>query len=618
MTQEKEHILITATNIYECMWLILVSWLKKLKLLTIPFDLPEYAADRIKRVPFLKRYMHKSVKEFNEYPKEYAKFYYKLNRETIELTSSIYERCIKNKNNIVKYYNKTLKTVKFEPYLKNSLSFHVHYLLQGLHLVRLSGCADKHIIMADNPINRYITAFIERRYKAKYNVRWVLPLGGLAYLLIYYRWLIAEFIRRGLVFNRRKKSFKLAKEAVWGLDRLTCRDDFILDNKRFKIDDILLLEFNPNHSPRARVFESVKEKGFHAVSAQKLKINVNKNITGVLFFYFLVPLISYIRLSLQGEKHLFYYIYLFHKNAFPIEVLMNLYDIGCYLSSKDWGDVEETIIFNKYNTKNAICHWSDLTSFDSFDWNFVAHNIYFTWGDRHYDSHSANWFIDKRINIGCMYKSEFNIAERNKSNIKLKVKGLNAENKVVTFFDTSFDNASQYPELFFLEYLEIIKEVSQLYPDVNILLKPKIGDYEKLLSSENHDRYKRLWSILTSCGNFIYLEPAENHFEEILTVSDVCVSMGMNSPSTVGLICGKDALYFDNTGNYEHPFVSYTGQIVFRDKKLLIKQIDNILNGRFRCKDVISEEEIRSYDAFADDNALERLKQGLCELTSTG
>ncbi len=54
---------------------------------------------------------------------------------------------------------------------------------------------------------------------------------------------------------------------------------------------------------------------------------------------------------------------------------------------------------------------------------------------------------------------------------------------------------------------------------------------------------------------------------------------------------------------------------MFDDKELLFRQADNILNSNFNCRDIISEAEIRGYDAFKDDKALERLRDNLYKLT---
>ncbi len=612
-----KYILICCANTYDCIWLMFLSWFKNIKLLIMPFDCPAYALSILSRVFFLKHYIKRSVCEFNEVPKGYSKFYYELNRETLELTAQIYNKCLGSRSSIAQYYNRMLKTKKFDVYLKNRLSHRIHDMLQGLHLVRLSSLENKYIFMENTWIGKYVVEFIEKKYAMKYNIKWALSLSSLRHLLIYYKWLSFEFIRRGMVFHKKKKSFELAREAVWGFDRLTCRDDIFIDGNNFKVDDILLLEFNPSHAQRAGAFKSAKENGFSIASVQKLKININRNIFGIFFFYFLSPICAYIKLLLSGQENLMYFICLFHINSFPIEVLMNSYDIKFYLSNKDWGDVEETIVFNKYKTKTVIFHWSDMTSFNSYDWNFIAHNLYFTWGDAHYDPHAKGWFMDKRINIGCIYKKEYNAAVENYHGIKSKIRGLDSDKKVVVFFDTSFECVSRYTEDFFLQYLEIVEELCHKRQDINVLLKPKTDNYEKLLSVKNQDRYKRLWNSLVKNNNFIYLDPVNSHFEEILAISDISVSMGMNSPSTIGLICGKDSLYFDNTGNSEHPFaVKYMNKIVFEDKAPLIEQIDSILNEKFKCKDIICEEEIRMYDAFSDDKAIERIKNSLCELTS--
>jgi len=46
-----------------------------------------------------------------------------------------------------------------------------------------------------------------------------------------------------------------------------------------------------------------------------------------------------------------------------------------------------------------------------------------------------------------------------------------------------------------------------------------------------------------------------------------------------------------------------------------LKQMENILDGKFNCRNVLSEKEIRAYDAFSDDSALERLRDNLYTLT---
>ena len=411
----------------------------------------------------------------------------------------------------------------------------------------------------------------------------------------------------------------MSKEATWNFYRptLTLRDDMLIDNNRFKMKDILMLEFELKHLPRVRAFEDVKKKGFNTTCIPKLKININKNIFSNLFFYLVIPFKVHFQLLLKQKSYLFYYIFLFHKECLPISLLMNLYDIGCNLSTIDCDDISKTIILNKYDSKNIIFHWSDLTFYKAYNHAFIAHNIYFVWGDIHYNYHSDNYFVDKKMNIGCIYKNEYNKAAKRTEEIINQIPPLKKDKKIVVFFDASFNKSIHLTEELFLEYLEIIKEFCKNNENINTLLKPRsYENYEVKISKDNLGRFKKLWNGLTSHENFIYLNPLRWNIEGIIAISDVCVNMGMNSPSTIALICGKNALYFDNTGNRYHPFAKkYKNILVFEDKELLFQQIDNILNRGFNCRDVISEQEIREYDAFADDRAMERLREHLYQLT---
>ena len=227
--------------------------------------------------------------------------------------------------------------------------------------------------------------------------------------------------------------------------------------------------------------------------------------------------------------------------------------------------------------------------------------------------------MDKKINTGCIFKEEYKKAVNDKETITSKLKGFRPGKKTVTFCDTSFSNSIGCTERVFLEYLKLIKEFCEMEKEVNILLKSKHAEAHTAskLSSNSLERYRKLWKGLLGFDNFIYVNPMQWSIEEVIAVSDVVVSMGMNSPSTIALICGRNGLYFDSTGNRYHPFARhYKNAIVFDDKELLFKKIRDILNGKFSCNNLISEQEIRKYDTFDDDKAQDRLRIHLKELTS--
>ncbi|OGW75328.1 MAG: hypothetical protein A2Z72_08325 [Omnitrophica bacterium RBG_13_46_9] len=618
MDKTDNYIAILSDNQLELIQVILYGWFRNLKLMVTSEDFRSRILTTLKPLFFMKRYIGESITSCNMRIAEHKGLHYKISEEAIGLTLEFYNQNIKSVNRVVGYYNRILNTKKFEAYIKKVICHQVFILLKALYVITLSGRYNKKILISANTVNKFIVKHMEDKYKIKYGVRWVTPSWKLFFLFAYYAWLIKEFIRRGLVFNRNKKNYKLSKEALSGTYNSVLGDDVEIDGRTFKKEDILMVQFS-RAPQRDRAFKEAIKMGFNTACVPDLKININRNLFGVLFFYFLIPLKSYFLLFADDRSHLFYYIVLFHKRCFPIEILLNLYNIKCYISNKVWGDIEETIVLNKYGTKNIIFHLNDLTAYRVHTFAFIAHNIYFTWGDIHYDCHSANYFVDKKLNIGCPYKRSYNEACNNKEEIIKQIPNFKKEKKTVVFFDTAFDNSTYCTEEFLLQYLSLIKEFcDNKGKELNILLKPKgKPNEERGISQENRERYEKLWKGLLGCEGFILIDSLKWDAEKIMSISDVCVNMGINSPGTIALICGKNALYFDATGNEHHPFAKkYKDILVFEDKNLLFKQIENILNGKFNCRRILTKEEIRLYDAFDDDRALDRLRENLNELTS--
>lgn len=614
---DKSYVVAFGKNEFENLYIILWGWFRNLKMQVINHGLVRRLIEYAMNIPFIGKHIKKSIKQQKIYLSHYKGLYFKIYKESTDITIEFYNKIIKKDNRIVNYYNRILNTNKFEAYIKQEISMHVREILKYLHIIRLSpSLIESYVLISKTPINSFIVQYIEKKYYVNYKIRWISFAGSAFFLCLYYAWLFIEALKRGITFNKRAKSYKLAIEAVWGFSNRTLRSDMFIDSARFTAKDILMLMWRSDIKDLRRkiTFEEAKKRKFAAVVVSKLKININRNIFNILFFYVFVPITTYFRLLLNSQAYLFNYIVLFHKRCLPAEILMNMYNIKCHVSTKDWGDIEETIIFNKYGTKNVIFHWSDLANLEINEFSFVSHNVWYGWGDIHYLN---NCYIDSRINIGCIYKRNYNEAVNNKENIVDQIEGFKKGRKTVLFCDTSFGNDIAYTEDFFLNFLEIIIDFCRMNNDINILLKPKNQEDEVSASLvDNSERYKKIKKELFSFNNFIYLDPLKYCIEEAIAISDICVTMAMTSPSTIALICGKNGLYFDNTDGDIHPFAKkYKDIIVFEDKQLLLEQIKNILDGKFNCRDVISEREIREFDAFPDDRALERLREGIYQLT---
>ena len=248
---------------------------------------PDPPINSLKRVFLINRHVNNIIKECRAVLTRNNGIWYEMHKETVDLTASFYNEEIKKVINLVSYYNKILNTNKMEAYFKKETSRQVFALLRDLHFIRLSDLRGNVILLNENSLNKYVVLYLENRYGAKYQIKWVPSRWILFSLAAYYGWFFKEFIGRGMVFNKKRKSYKISEEAAKGFDQKTLRNDILIDNNRFKSKDILMLRFYIDKNlQRNRAFNKAKERGFDTASLPKLKININKNIFNILFFYF--------------------------------------------------------------------------------------------------------------------------------------------------------------------------------------------------------------------------------------------------------------------------------------------------------------------------------------------
>lgn len=608
-----QYIVIFGENRFESLWLALWCWLRQLQVLVMDGGILPGITRNLGWLPPLGKYLTRSVSENKAGLGQYKRLWYDINKEVIDLTVRFYDQEIAPKTGLVAYYNKTLCTKKIEAYIKKEISFRIFAVLRDLHLIRLQSLYDRTIVISQNPLNEFVVRYMSETYKMDYQVKYVRPKVNPFVLMAYYGQLFKQILHRGVVFRQNRKKYKISKEATWNFFRGTLRDDIVVDGGKIMKKDLLLLNIDEANPYRVKAFEEAVQEGFDTVSMAKLKININGNTPRALYFYLVVPLIVYVRLRGARQPYLFSLFVLFHGRCFPWEVFLNAFDIDYNISVYDCGDVAETIILNQYGAQNVFFQRSDMTFSKSYSHAFIAHNIYFAWGDVHYDLHAENYFVDKKVNIGCIYKKAYNEAVNEADKIRGCIPSMDKARKTVAFFDTAFHDSIHVTTALFLEFLDIIAEFCERHPDVNVLLKPKKDKNDVLgMLNGSLERYDFIWDRLKDCKNFTYLDPWEWSIESIIAVSDICINMAITSTSTIALICGRNALYYDNTGNKEHLMVrKYNGKIVFDNRKALLEQIDHILRDRLPSGNRLSEKELREYDAFDDDKALERLSNYL-------
>jgi hypothetical protein len=290
------------------------------------------------------------------------------------------------------------------------------------------------------------------------------------------------------------------------------------------------------------------------------------------------------------------------------------YQIGLEISIEETNiyHIPETIIMNNYGTKSVIYHWSDLTCYDGVGHHYQAFNIYLLWGKIHLVG--KRHYVDNIIETGCWIKQNFTEFTKNKKHIYEKL-GLPIYNyKVIAFFDESFDPDMHFTEEVLLDFWQMMLELVSKNPNVIGILKPKMGDENKLsiMSEKGKETFKNIKQRCLETKRIFFIEdPRQVVPTEIFAISDINITMGMGSPSNIALLCGKTGLYYETTGNDQHPFTEkYKNKLVFDNKPDLFSAVNKILDGVYNPLIEI-EELLKEYDSFRDEKGLVRFREAL-------
>lgn len=606
------------TKMSECFALFLWCWFRKMRGCVSYPGIPGQLAKMLNIVPLFKKFMKDCIKVDEGGLGYYKGLWYEASEQAMDLTLKYYDQFIEGKTSLVPYYNEYFKSKKFEAYLKKEIKYHIFGLLKVLHVIRKRGTQNQKIILCQTPLNQFVVKQLQENYQVQFDIQWVRQGFNFLLPLFYFTWLLGTFFKRGFSLKVEKESYKLAQEAAAGMHETVIRDDILVDGQLFKKTDMLFLEVDAHDPRRLMMVQKVREAGYKVVSLPKLKIPFNKSLFHILYFYFWVPLRNFFSLAFHQQGWLAGYVLGFHKKALPYELLMNHYSIKCFSSIVNYDDIVATIIFNAYGTKSIIYQWTDLMVYKCLNHAFIAHNYYFTWSDGALHMGPRYYYVDHQVNIGCVYKQAYRDCLSKSADIKAQLSDIKPGQKIITFFDNSFDNYL-IVEDFFLEFLELVLKCCRKFPESNVLIKPKnIPGYADIVTEKNRGRFLQLWRSLQECSNFHVLDFVRFDVVRTIVISDVVVTMGITSPSTVALLCGKDALYFDTTGNNFNIFEKqYKNKITFENQELLLNQIQNLLNEKVRCQDLISRQDIEKFDAFPQDstaiNCLRKHVYQLCE-----
>ena len=527
--------------------------------------------------------------------------YYDINLKAIDLAESYYKQHLENLY-FLSFLNKSMRTDKFSCYIKKELSYYFFDILSSLYLIKEFSKGNKIII-----INSLPNKFVLDRYfddnKITFEICWV-KFNFLRYFLpvIFIIILLKKLFTNGFAYRDRVNT-RIYKYAVWGTTRLVLRDDFIIDYVAFGKDDIVFYT-NPSDKASKSAGKQLTIKGYSLIDINNCKLNIKNGFLSFINIFIVHPLILSIVLFYEKTGYLIEEMMKFYWVSFPHFLFLTNFNVKCHISTSDHGEIAETILMNRFGCKNILYHWSDMTVAKGILHAYTVHNVYYTWGHIHHDFQHENYYHDKVEVVGCiLLRAYFNALIRPEQSIKINT------SKKILICDSSFSNVIHFSEEFYLDYLDLVINMMAELTDVEFIFKPK-GAHQYSMNQFTSEERKRLYlekmDYLLNDNRFFYYD-YNIQLETLIATSDLVVNMGMNSPATIAFILGKEAVYYDTTGNDMHPFTKYKNQVVFDNKRMLIDHVKDVLNNKKSAFEYIDTDLLNQYEPYKDSNAIDRL-----------
>ncbi|MFC1540563.1 cytidylyltransferase domain-containing protein [Candidatus Margulisiibacteriota bacterium] len=511
--------------------------------------------------------------------------------------------------------NSAFKTDRFVLLLKRWL---VEYLFALFGVIDDHVQVNKTLALADIRINRFAIEKYVLRFDNKPCISWERRPGIMSKLFDLAAFpLIIVFLSlsNGLRLSRRKRSFKVMREALWGLKDIGgyyFHDDFFIDNEKIKNDDLLLFSRGvPTETGRLKGYRDARESDYSHFVLGDLPLGIDR-LAGILRRYILLPVYGLFRAKKDDNYSVYFAILMyFAYHALNYEKVFSNYDVGCELGHNYFSPshIAEAIVCQHDGARHYLFHWSDNSiKINSYISSFLGCDKYLIWGSKHIRGVEGE--AGKFLPTGYIFKRFINQVTSDKESV-LSALGITAMGKIITFFDETFGGNCKMTADHYVVFWRTALELAQKEPNHTIVMKPKEIERYHGLPEKQKSEFLEIKDKLEKMQNVYIAHSDKWSFIEYVGISDVVVTQGMTSSATIALICGKEGLYLDQAG-YDHPFSKiFKDILVFDDQKKLIAMLHKTILGQESPLKYIQEGLIREYDKYADDRGIDVLRDVL-------
>jgi hypothetical protein len=528
--------------------------------------------------------------------------YYEVQDLVFKIVDAFFERSGRS-SFVCGVFNKEFSTDRFGWYIKKKSALEAFEVVSALVLLEKEGLR-RQALLLDTPLNRFI---VNEYFRADGPIEFMW-MGGpgvfLMELLGYYCSLFKRILRGGLTAAPRK-DIVFYREAIWGLHRPTFRDDFMIDGRHFRKEDVVFYS-RFSASFRAAAAAELKKAGYKLVDINRCALNVRR-LREFVRLYVLHPLFVSIPLCFDKTKRIAP-VMRFYEEGLPHFLFLSTFSPLFHISAVSDAEIAETIMMNRFNTVNVMCQWNDWNVARDVVNAYSMHNIFYAWGDSQHVLKRDLFLNDKVRNVGCMFLGAMH-------NIKPS-SWISAGRRNILMCDNGFSSSIYLTEKMYMEFLSLAAAIIDEFKDAHVIFKPKNSRRHVIsmfLEEGTKREYLKTMDLLEKTGRLTYVDPDTNQAEPLMAVSEAVITMGLASASTIAILGGKEGLFYDTTGNDFHPFARYKGKVVFDDSRELISFLRKVLDGKETVFNYIDRDLLDMYDPFRDGCARERLIEALHE-----
>lgn len=535
-----------------------------------------------------------------------------------DITSDFVEKNRFSESYFIKKMNTAFKTTRFEILLKRWMIEYLSKLLGILDdFAMRQSRLNKELDLEDNPLNRSAVEIYYSRFKIMPRIKWKRQpslLRKIFNILLRCPLIFYLSLDKGLKICGKRKRYKIMREALWGLydtGGYYFHDDFLVDGDMVKKEDILLYSRGiPTEKGRLKGYHDARKSPYIHFDLLSLSLGIGPLFSRVIPKYIISGSMALFKELSSCHFSLYWSIYLcFVHNALSHEKVFSHYEITAELGHNFFSasHIAEAIVCQNYSARYYLMHWSDISAgcTNKYALYFLGCDGFLTWGNAHIQGVERG--LANSIPTGYLFKRFIREVKSDRYKILAEM-SVFPRGKIVTFFDEIFGGDCPMTEENYVTFWETAFKVARK-ENSTVLVKPKyLYDYNNM----NPDLKKRFIHIrdrMKDMSNVYIIDWNKWSFIEAIGVSDIVVSQGMTSSSTIAIVCGIEGLYLDQAED-DHAFTKiFRDKLVFDDPDKLLVMLNRIIEEKESPLGDIPGSILREYDAFDDDLGIDRFRQ---------